>query len=80
VGVEVEGRVGGGRLAVGEELVSNSGGRRRRRSSVEATRGQARGRAEGGGAGVLVAHVALAGMLDLFYLRAGTQLKICSAV
>lgn len=64
MGVEVEGRVGGGSLAVCEELVSNSRGRR----GVEPTRGQACSRAQGGGAGVLVAHMALAGMLDLFYL------------
>lgn len=69
--VEVEGRVGRGSLAVCEELVSNS----RRRGSVEPTGGQACGRAQGGGAGVLVAHVALAGMLDLFYLRVATQLQ-----
>lgn len=61
VGVKVEGR---GSLAVCEELVSNSG----RRCSVEPTRGQACGRAQGGGVGVLVAHMTLAGMLDLFYL------------
>lgn len=65
VGVEVECGVGRGSLAVCEELVSHSGGRR----GVEPTRGQACGRAQGGGAGVLVAHVALAGLLDLFYLR-----------
>lgn len=62
MGVEVESRVGRGSLAVCEELVSDSG----RRCSVETTRGQACGRAQGGGAGVLVAHVALAGMRDLF--------------
>lgn len=69
MGVEVEGRVGRGSLAVCKELVSNSRGRRR----VEPTWGQARGRAQGGGAGVLVAHMTLAGMLDLFYLKALTQ-------
>lgn len=57
-------------LAVCEELVSNCRGR----SSVEPTWGQACGRAQGGGAEVLVAHVALAGMLDLFYLRVVTQI------
>lgn len=71
MGVEVEGRVGRGGLAVCEELVSNTG----RRCSVEPTRGQACGRAQGGGAGVLVTHVALAGMLDLFYLRVATQIQ-----
>lgn len=71
VGIEVEGRVGRGSLAVCKELVSNSRGRR----SVEPTWGQARGRAQGGGAGVLVAHMALAGMLDLFYLRVVTQIQ-----
>lgn len=71
MGVEVEGRVGGGSLAVCEELVSGSG----RRCSVEPTWGQACGRAQGGGAGVLVANVALAGMLDLFYLRVVTQIQ-----
>lgn len=64
VGVEVEGRVGRGSLAVCEELVSNSG----RRCSMKSTRGQACGGAQHGGTGVLVAHVALAGMLNLFYL------------
>lgn len=64
VWVQVEGRVCRRSLAVCKELVSDGGGRR----SMESTRGQARGRAQGGGAGVLVAHVALAGMLDLFYL------------
>lgn len=63
--VQVEGGVCGGSLAVCEELVSNSGGRR----SVEPTRGQTSGGAQGGGAGVLVAHVALTGMLDLLCLR-----------
>lgn len=72
MGVEVEGGVGGGSLAVCEELVSGSG----RRCSVEPTWGQACGGAQGGGgAGVLVAHVALAGMLDLFYLRVVTQIQ-----
>lgn len=71
VGVEVEGRVGRGSLAVCEELVSNSG----RRCSMKSTRGQARGGAQDGGAGVLVAHVALAGMLNLFYLRIVTKLQ-----
>lgn len=69
MGVEVEGRVGRGSLAVCEELVSNGG----RGCSVESARGQACGRAQGGGAGVLVANVALAGMLDLFYLKVATQ-------
>lgn len=71
MGVEVEGRVGRGSLAVCEELVSNSG----RMSDVESTRGQACGMAQGGGARVLVAHVAFAGMLDLFYLRVVTKIK-----
>ena len=66
VWVQVEGRVCRGSLAVCKELVSNSWGGH----SMEPTGGQAGGRAQGGGAGVLVAHVALAGMLDLFYLRA----------
>ena len=70
MGVEVEGGVGGGCLAVCEELVSDRG----RRCGVEPTRRQACGGAQGGGAGVLVAHVALAGMLDLFYLRAVTKI------
>lgn len=65
VGVEVEGRVGRGSLAVCEKLVSNSRGRR----GVESARGQTCGGAQGGGAGVLVAHVTPAGMLGLFYLR-----------
>lgn len=68
VWVQVEGGVCRGGLAVCEELVSNSGGRRR---SVEPTRGQTRGGAQGGRAGVLVAHVALAGMLGLLCLRVG---------
>lgn len=68
MGVEVEGRVGRGGLAVCKELVSNS------RRRVESTWGQARGRAQSGGAGVLVAHVALTGMLDLFYLKVVTQI------
>lgn len=54
-----------GGLAVCEELVSNSKGRH----GVEPIRWQACSRAQCRGAGVLVAHVALAGMLDLFYLR-----------
>ena len=65
VGVQVEGRVGRGCLAVCEELVSDCG----RGCRVEPAGGQAGGGAQGGGAGVLVAHVALTGMLDLFYLR-----------
>lgn len=69
--VQVEGRVGGGCLAVCEELVSDSG----RRCGVEATGGQAGGGAQGGGAGVLVTHVALAGMLDLFCLRVVAQIR-----
>lgn len=69
VGVEVEGGLGGRSLAVCEELVSNSG----RRCDVESTGGQARGRAQGGRTGVLVAHVAFTGMLDLFYLRVVTK-------
>lgn len=71
MGVEVEGRVGRGSLAVCEEVVSNSG----RRSDVESTWGQACGRAQGGGTRVLVAHVAFAGMLDLFYLRVVTKIQ-----
>lgn len=73
--VEVEGGVGGGSLAVCEELVSHSWGRR----SVEPTRGQACGKAQGGGAGVLVAYVALAGMLDLLYLRVATHIHNMSS-
>lgn len=69
MGVEVEGGVGWGSLAVCEELVSDSG----RRRSVEPTRGQTCGGAQGGGAGVLVAHVAFTGMLDLLYLRVATK-------
>lgn len=71
VGVEVEGGVGRRCLAVCEELVSNSG----RRCSVEATGGWAGCRGGGRGARVLVAHVALAGMLDRFYLRVGTRVR-----
>lgn len=71
VGVQVEGGLGGGSLAVCEELVSNSG----RRCDVEPTRGQARGRAQGGRTRVLVAHVAFTGMLDLFYLGTATKKK-----
>ena len=70
MGVEVEGRVRRGSLGVCEELVSDSRGR----SSVEPTRGQTCGKAQGGGVGILIAYVALAGMLDLFYLRAVTQI------
>lgn len=62
--VEVEGRVGRWGLVVCEELVSYSGGRR----GVEPAGGEANGRVQGGGAGVLVAHVALTGMLDLLNL------------
>lgn len=69
MGVEVEGGMGWGSLAVCEELVSDSG----RRRGVEPTRGQACGGAQGGGAGVLVAHVAFTGMLDLLYLRVATK-------
>lgn len=36
---------------------------------MKPTGGQACGRARSGGAGVLVAHMALAGMLDLSYLK-----------
>lgn len=61
----VEGRVGGGSLAVCEELVTDNGGR----CGLEPARRHAWGGAQAGGAGVLAAHVALAGMLDLFYLR-----------
>lgn len=63
--VQVEGRVCRGSLAVCKKLVSNSGGRR----CMETTRGETCDGVQGGGAGVLVTHVALAGMLDLFYLR-----------
>lgn len=69
VGVEVEGRVGWGSFAVCEELGSDSG----RRSGVEPAGGQARGGSQGGRTGVLVAHVAFAGVLDLFYLRMVTR-------
>lgn len=56
VGVEVEGRVGRGGFAVGEEVGSDSG----------PAGGQAGGGSQGGRTGVLVAHVAFAGVLDLF--------------
>lgn len=69
MGVEVEGGVGGGSLAVCEELVSNSG----RRCGVEPTGGKTCGGTQVGTGGVLVAHVALAGMLDLFYLSVATR-------
>lgn len=71
VGVEVEGRVGRGSFAVCEELGSDSG----RMCGMEPTGGQARGGSQGSGdgAGVLVAHVAFAGVLDLFYLRVVTR-------
>lgn len=65
VWVQVKGRVCGGSLCVCEELVSNNRGRH----SMKPTGGQTCGGAQGGGAGVLVAHMALAGMLDLFYLK-----------
>lgn len=63
--VQVKGRVCGGSLGVCEKLVPDSWGRQ----SMKPTGGQTRGRARGGGAGVLVAHMALAGMLDLPYLK-----------
>lgn len=69
MGVEVEGGVGGGSLAVCEELVSNSG----RRCGVEPAGGKTCGGAQAGAGGVLVAHVALAGMLDLLYLSVATR-------
>lgn len=69
VGVEVEGRVGRGSFAVCEELWSDSGWR----SGVEPAGGQARGGSQGGRTRVLVAHVAFAGVLDLFYLRVVTR-------
>lgn len=69
VGVEVKSWVGRGSLAVCKELVSNSG----RRCSVEPTGGKTRGGTQVGTARVLVAHVALAGMLDLFYLSLATR-------
>lgn len=69
MGVEVEGTVGRGSLAVCEKLVPNSG----RRCSVEPTGGKTCGRTQVGTGGVLVAHVALAGMLDLFYLSLATR-------
>lgn len=62
-----------GSLGICEELVSNSRGRR---SSMEPTGRQASGKAQGGGAGVLVAYMALAGMLGLFYLRVVTQYNL----
>lgn len=73
MGVEVEGRVGRGSLAVCEELVSNSG----RRCGVEPTGGKTCGGSQVGTGGVLVAHVALAGMLDLFYLNLATRFSTC---
>lgn len=71
VGIEVKGRVGGGSFAVCEELVSDSW----RRRDVESTRGETCGRTQSGGAGVLVAHVTLTGMLHRFYLRVVTQTR-----
>lgn len=65
MGVQVEGRVGRVSLAVREELVSNSG----RRCTVQPIGGKACGGTQVGTGGVLVAHMALAGMLNLFYLR-----------
>lgn len=73
MGVEVEGRVARGSLAVCEELVSNSG----RRCGVEPTGGKTCGGTQVGTGGVLVAHVALAGMLDLFYLSLATRGSTC---
>lgn len=73
VGVEVKGRVGRGSLAVCEELVSNSGWR----CSVESIGRKACGGTQVGTGRVLVAHVALAGMLDLFYLRVVTRFSTC---
>lgn len=69
VGVEVEGRVGRRCFAVSKELGSDSG----RRSCVEPAGGQACGGSQGGRTRVLVAHVAFAGVLDLFYLRVVTH-------
>lgn len=43
---------------------------------MEPTGRQASGKAQGGGAGVLVAYMALAGMLGLFYLRVVTQYNL----
>lgn len=77
VGVEVEGRVGRGSFAVCEEVRSDSGWR----GGMEPTGGQACGGSQGGGgggdsgAGVLVAHVAFTGGLDLFYLRVVTHAR-----
>lgn len=73
VGVELEGRVGRGSLAVCEELVSNSG----RRCGVEPIGGKTCGGTQAGTGGVLVAHVALAGMLDLFHLSLATRFSTC---
>lgn len=71
VGVQVEGRVGRGSLAVCKELVSNSV----RRCAVQPIGGKACGGTQVGTGGVLVAHMALAGMLNLFYLRAVTKVS-----
>lgn len=73
MGVEVEGRVGRRSAAVCEELVSNSG----RRCGVEPTGRKTCGGTQVGTGGVLVAHVALAGMLDLFYLSLATRFSTC---
>lgn len=73
VGVELEGRVGRGSLAVCEELMSNSG----RRCGVEPTGGKTCSGTQAGTGGVLIAHVALAGMLDLFYLSLETTFSTC---
>lgn len=73
VGVEMEGGMARGGLAVCEELVSNSG----RRCGVKPIGGKACGGTQVGTGGVLVAHMALAGMLDLFYLRVATRFSTC---
>lgn len=59
VWVKVEGGVCWGSFAIGEELVSDSGWR----DCMESAGGQTRRRVQGRGAGVLVAHVTLTGML-----------------
>lgn len=69
MGVQVEGRVRRGSLAVCEELVSHSG----RRCAVEPIGGKACGGTQVGTGGVLVTHMAFACMLDLFYLRVVTR-------
>lgn len=69
MGVQVEGRVRRGSIAVCEELVSNSG----RRCAVEPIWRKAWGGTQVGTGGVLVTHMALARMLDLFDLRAVTR-------